>query len=56
MSNAAGVSGNERDTSGFPLQPLDFRVEGRGQFGDQGFDVTHLMLNCKHCDALRHEV
>lgn len=31
--------------SGFPLQPLDFGVEGRGQVCDQGLDVAHLMLN-----------
>ena len=48
--------GRERVQSGFPLQPLDFGVEGRGQVHDQGLDVAQLMLNRQHRDALRHEV
>ena len=51
---AAGC--NERDASDFPLQPLHFCDESRGQLRNQGLDVAHLMLNRQHRDALRHKV
>ena len=42
--------------SGFPPQSFDLGVEGRRQFGDQGFDAAHLVLNRQRGNALRQEV
>ncbi len=39
-------------TRSFPLQSLDLGVKRCGQFGNQAFDVTYLMLDRQHGDAL----